>query len=100
MSSERSDALRWAAHVRDVRARTLDALASGGMSLTDCFEADGDPALRAIHMGNLLEALPGVRKVDARRAMESAGVAGDVSLGATSARDRAKVLEIAERLGE
>ncbi len=91
-------ALRWAAHLRQVRSSVLTALGSGEMSLQGCFELHDDPAVAAIHIGCMLEAVPGIRKVDARRALESAGIAGDVSLGSTSMRDRAEVIEIAGSL--
>lgn len=95
---ERSEALQWAAHVRNVRATTLEALESGDLSLRRCFADTDSPAVAEIHILDLLEALEPVRKVDARRALAAAGVAGDASLGATSASDRTKVLEIADRL--
>ena len=94
----RAAALAWAAHLRRVRASILSALASGELSLEGAFELHDDPAVAAIHVGGLLEAVPGIRKVDARRSMDSAGIAGDVSLGSTSVRDRAGVIEIARSL--
>lgn len=95
---ERAAALGWAAHLRQVRASVLSALDSGELSLEGCFELSEDPAVAAIHVGSLLQAVPGIRKVDARRALDSTGIAGDVSLGATSVRDRAGVIEIARSL--
>ena len=94
----RAAALGWAAHLRQVRASILSALGSGELSLEGCFELHEDPAVAAIHVGRLLESVPGIRKVDARRALDSAGIAGDVSLGATPVRERAVVIEIANCL--
>ena len=94
----RAAAIAWAAHLRQVRASMLSALGSGELSLEGCFELHEDPAVAAIHVGRLLEAVPGVRKVDARRALDAAGITGDVSLGAVSLRERAVVIEIANSL--
>ena len=99
-SDARSRALRWAAHLRQQRAETLASLESGEVSLADCFSRAGDDAIGAIAIGCLLEAVPGVRKVDARRAMAAAGISGDVSLADCPVRDRSEVIEIARRLCE
>jgi hypothetical protein len=94
----RDAALAWARHLREVRSSVLGALESGELSLEQCFAMVDDQAVGAVHVGRLVEALPWVRKVDARRAMAAAGLSGEVSLTEVPVRDRAVVLEIAEGL--
>ncbi len=65
----RAEALRWAESLREVRAKTCSDLAAGRSTLRDVLEHRHDPTVGCIHLLCVLEALPGARKVDTRRAL-------------------------------
>jgi len=78
--SARQDALDWAAHVRAVRGAVSEAVAGGGATLSEVMGERGDPAVGAIHLLTVLEALPGARKVDTRRRLAELGLPERVAI--------------------
>lgn len=72
--SSRQEALEWAAHVRAVREAVTTLLSSGGATLGEVLDDRGDPAVGAVHLLTVLEALPGARKVDTRRRLAELGL--------------------------
>ncbi len=71
---QRSAALAKAAEARAARAEIKQRLKMGSMSLKEAFESD-DENVGKLKCVSLLESLPGVGKVKARRLMEEIGIA-------------------------
>ena len=77
MSSDpaRDAALAKAAELRRVRADIVDAVADGTVALTGVFQRSADrPMVAGIKILTVLEVVPGVGKVRARRLLEAAGI--------------------------
>ena len=72
---DRSAALAKAAAARRQRAEIKDKLKMGSLSLKELFEqADRDEVLAKTYGLHVLESLPGVGKVRARRIMKEVGI--------------------------
>jgi hypothetical protein len=92
--AQRQAALEKAAQARRVRAETKEQLKTGSLSLAALFErADNDEMVGKIKVLALLESLPGVGKVKARRTMEEVGIAETRRVQGLGAQQRAKLLE-------
>lgn len=73
--SARDRAFERAAATRERRAAYESEIESGGADLRAVFAAaDADPVIGGMKLLPLLEALPGVGKVQSRRALEAAGI--------------------------
>jgi hypothetical protein len=72
---QRQAALAKAAEVRRARAELKEKLKAGTMSLEELLGADGaDDVIGKMKVLAVLESLPGVGKVKARRTMDSIGI--------------------------
>lgn len=67
---DRQKALEKAAEARKKRAELKGQLKSGKMSLSDVLTTQGDDTIGKMKVSAVLEALPGVGKVRARKIME------------------------------
>jgi signal recognition particle GTPase len=73
---QREAALAKAAEARRARAELKEKLKMGSLSLSDLLDqADGNDTVGKMKVLAVLESLPGVGKVRARRAMEEIGIA-------------------------
>jgi hypothetical protein len=84
-------ALRWAASFREFRDALYASLSDGTRSLADALGSDDELTAETKLLG-VLEALPGARKTDTRRTLETLGVPGSVRLGALSDEQRSLLL--------
>jgi hypothetical protein len=91
---QRKAALEKAAAARKARAEIKERLKMGSLSLSELFElADSNETVGKIKVLALLESLPGVGKVKARRVMEDIGIAETRRVQGLGAQQRAKLLE-------
>jgi hypothetical protein len=91
---QRKAALEKAAAARRARAEIKERLKMGSLSLNELFDlADKDETVGKIKVLALLESLPGVGKVKARRVMEEIGIAETRRVQGLGAQQRAKLLE-------
>jgi hypothetical protein len=91
---QRKAALEKAAAARRARAEIKERLKMGSLSLSELFElADKDETVGKIKVLALLESLPGVGKVKARRVMEDIGIAETRRVQGLGAQQRAKLLD-------
>jgi hypothetical protein len=67
---QRRQALAKAAEARKKRAELKEKLKSGGMSLQDVLSRRGDEIVGKMKVSAVLESMPGVGKVRARKLME------------------------------
>ncbi|MDQ2648223.1 MAG: integration host factor [Actinomycetota bacterium] len=75
-AEQREQALAKAAEARRARAELKERLKMGSLRLADLLEqADGDDHVGKMKVLAVIEALPGVGKVKARRTMEEIGIA-------------------------
>ena len=89
-----SAALAKAAVARRARAEVTDQLKMGSMSLPELFTLAGtDETIGKIKVLALLESLPGVGKVKARRVMDDVGIAETRRVQGLGAQQRARLLE-------
>jgi len=90
---QRQDALAKAAEARRVRAEVKMRLKLGTLTLAQLFEqSDGDEVLAKLKVVSVLESLPGVGKVRARKIMEQLDIAESRRLRGVGARQRAALL--------
>jgi hypothetical protein len=93
-AEQRQAALEKAAVARRARAEVKDRLKMGSLSLTELFDlADKDETIGKIKVLALLESLPGVGKVKARRVMDDVGIAETRRVQGLGAQQRARLLE-------
>lgn len=86
-------ALDKAGEARRARARVKEQLKGGEVSLDQVFaRAEGDEHLARLKVLSLLESLPKVGKVKARRAMEAIGIAETRRVQGLGSEQRAKLL--------
>jgi hypothetical protein len=93
---QREAALAKAAAARAARADIKARLKMGSLTLTEALSSDDDNIAK-IKVVSLLEALPKLGKVKARRIMEEIGIADNRRVQGLGAQQRAALLE---RLGE
>jgi len=91
---QRQAALEKAAVARRVRAEVKDKLKMGSLSLRELFEqADGDEILAKLKVVSMLESLPGVGKVQAKRIMEELDISESRRLRGLGRNQREGLLE-------
>lgn len=91
---QRAAALEKAAIARRVRAEAKARLKMGSLTLPELFAlADEDPIIAKIKVLAVLESLPGIGKVSARRLMEEIGIAESRRIAGLGDRQRAALLE-------
>lgn len=92
--AQRKAALEKAAEARRVRAELKERLKMGSVTLSEVLElADGDDIVGKTKVLAVLESLPGVGKVKARRLMEEIGIAESRRLRGLGDQQRASLLE-------
>ncbi len=93
-AEQRQAALEKAAVARRARAEVKDRLKMGSLSLAELFDlADKDETIGKIKVLALLESLPGVGKVKARRVMDEVSIAETRRVQGLGAQQRARLLE-------
>jgi hypothetical protein len=74
-SDDRSvEAERWAAHVRGTRTTLCHGLRERRFTLDEVFARRARSDVGVIHLLTVIEALPGMRRIDARRALVDLGL--------------------------
>lgn len=90
---QRQAALDKAAAARRIRAELKDKLKMGSTSLPELFDmADGDEMVGKMKVLVVLESLPGLGKVKARRLMEEIGISETRRLRGLGAQQREALL--------
>ena len=89
---QRAAALAKAAEARAARADIKARLKMGSMSLLEALDSD-DPNVGKLKVVAMLESLPGVGKVTARRVMEDIGIADNRRVQGLGAQQRAALLD-------
>ncbi len=90
---QRTAALAKAAAARKARAELKEKLKMGSLSLSEVLgQADGDAVVGKTKVLAVLESLPGVGKVKARRTMEEIGIAESRTLKGLGAQQRSALL--------
>jgi hypothetical protein len=89
---QRAAALVKAAEARAARAEIKARLKMGSMSLSEALDSD-DPNVGKLKVVSMLESLPGVGKVKARRVMEEVGIADNRRVQGLGAQQRASLLK-------
>ncbi|MEZ5216830.1 MAG: integration host factor, actinobacterial type [Ilumatobacteraceae bacterium] len=91
---QRAAALAKAAQARAARAEFKAKLKMGSVSLADALgKADSDDVVGKLKVVSMLESLPGVGKVKARKVMEEIGIADSRRVRGLGAQQRAALLE-------
>jgi hypothetical protein len=91
---QRSAALEKAAAARRVRAEVKNRLKLNRLSLQDLFDqSDSDDVLAKLKVVSVLESMPGVGKVRARRLMQELDISESRRLRGLGAKQRAALLE-------
>jgi DNA uptake protein ComE-like DNA-binding protein len=90
---QRTAALAKAAEARAARAEIKARLKMGSMSLQDAL-ASSDVNVGKLKVVSLLESLPGVGKVKARRIMTDVEIADNRRVQGLGAQQKAKLLEL------
>ena len=92
---ERQAALAKAAAVRRQRAELKDKLKMGSMSLREVLDqGDRDEAVGKMKVLAVLESLPGVGKVRARKVMEEVGISAARRLRGLGSEQRKSLLKL------
>lgn len=91
---QRAAALKKAGEVRAARAELKEKLKMGSVTLADVLkEADHDDVIGKLKVLSLLESLPGVGKVKARRLMEEIGISESRRVKGLGPQQRQALLE-------
>jgi hypothetical protein len=91
---QRQAALEKAAKVRRERAEVKEKLKLGSLSLAELLEkAEKDETVGKMKVVSVLESLPGLGKVKARRLMETVGISESRRLQGLGAKQRAELLK-------
>lgn len=92
---QRRAALEKAAAVRRARAELKEKLKVGSLTLTELLEQSGrDDVIAKMKVVAVLESLPGVGKVKARRTMEQVGIAETRRVRGLGDQQRAELLRV------
>ena len=95
---QRQAALEKAARVRRERAEVKEKLKLGTMSLAELLtQAEQDETVGKMKVVSVLESLPGLGKVKARRLMETVGISDSRRLQGLGAKQREALLKETER---
>ena len=89
---QRKQALEKAAEARRKRAELKGQLKSGKLSLTDVLSRQGDDTVGKMKVSAVLEALPGVGKVRARKIMERLDISASRRVKGLGAKQRESLL--------
>ncbi len=90
-TEQRQAALEKAAKVRRERAEVKEKLKLGSLSLDELLKkADSDETVGKMKVLSVLESLPGLGKVKARRLMETVGISESRRLQGLGAKQRAR----------
>ncbi len=89
----RAAALEKAAAARRQRAELKEKLKMGSITLAELFEQADDDTIAKMKVLAVLESLPGLGKVKARRTMDEIGIAETRRLRGLGREQRAKLLE-------
>ena len=89
---QRTAALQKAAEARTARAEIKVRLKMGSMTLKEALDADDDNVGK-LKVVSMLESLPGVGKVKARRLMEEIGIADNRRVQGLGAQQRKALLD-------
>ncbi|MEO5680423.1 MAG: integration host factor, actinobacterial type [Acidimicrobiales bacterium] len=95
----RAAALAKAAAARRQRAEIKEKLKMGSITLPELFEQAGDETIAKMKVLAVLESLPGLGKVKARRMMVEIGIADTRRVQGLGANQRKALLERWERSG-
>lgn len=90
---QRAAALAKAAEARAARAEIKARLKMGSMSLAEALESD-DVNVGKLKVVSLLESLPGVGKVKARKVMEDVEIADNRRVQGLGAQQKQKLLDL------
>ena len=91
---QRAAALAKAAEARAARAELKNKLKMGTMTVSEALaKADTDDVVGKLKVVNMLESLPGVGKVKARRLMEEIGIADTRRVRGLGAQQRQALLD-------
>jgi hypothetical protein len=91
---ERRAALEKAAAARRQRAEVKEKLKAGGLTLEQLFaQGDGNETIAKLKVVSVLESLPGVGKVKARRLMEELDISASRRLRGLGGNQRRKLLD-------
>jgi len=91
---QRQAALDKAAAARRVRAELKEKLKMGSLTLTELLrQSAGDDVVAKMKVVSVLESLPGVGKVKARRLMEEVGISETRRIQGLGDQQRKKLLE-------
>jgi hypothetical protein len=91
---ERSAALQKAAAARRERAAVKERLKAGGLSLKELFDqGDENATIAKLKVVSVLESLPGVGKVKARRLMQELDISESRRLRGLGDNQRRKLLD-------
>lgn len=83
-----------AIEVRRARAELKEHLKTGAVDLAEVFaRAESDPVIAGIKMSKVLESLPSVGKVKAKRTMEDIGIAASRRVRGVGLHQREKLLD-------
>ncbi len=93
-TEQRQAALEKAAKVRKERAEVKEKLKMGSLSLSELLKkAEKDETVGKMKVVSVLESLPGLGKVKARRLMETVGISESRRLQGLGAKQRAELLK-------
>jgi len=92
-AEQRQAALEKAAQARRARAEIKERLKMGSLNLSELLtQADGDDIIGKMKVVAVLESLPGVGKVKARRTMEEIGISDTRRVRGLGAQQRDSLL--------
>lgn len=89
---QRKQALEKAAEARRKRAELKGQLKSGKLTLTDVLSRQGDDTVGKMKVSTVLESLPGVGKVRARKIMEKLDISASRRVRGLGAKQRGSLL--------
>ncbi|HXJ62291.1 MAG TPA: integration host factor, actinobacterial type [Actinomycetota bacterium] len=90
---QRREALAKAAEARRKRAEIKAELKSGKRNLKDILETQGDDTVGKMKVSTVLESLPGVGKVKARKLMEQLDISATRRVRGLGAKQKAHLLD-------
>jgi signal recognition particle GTPase len=97
-AEQRQAALQKAAKVRRERAEVKEKLKMGSLTLAELLkQADKDETVGKMKVISVLESLPGLGKVKARRLMETVGISESRRLQGLGAKQRVDLLKETDR---
>ena len=90
---QRKEALAKAAEARKQRAQIKGELKSGRLTLADLLAKSGDDIVGKMKVSTVLESLPGVGKVRARKLMEKLDISASRRVRGLGAKQRSALLD-------